>query len=157
MRNLFIYKLCSSSFPPENFGTLAQSNALTGIVETQSESSDTTLLPWYVFHVPLSVFFNVVTFVRDQPMDAFRQPQIAKSNYHTHLEENLLDHSPKGELVQPGNIRYWSDYSHVYYLPRSIQRMSSFPSCEAFEGNWKQSQDQFWRYNEVNMPHGRFH
>ncbi|KAF9446263.1 tubulin nucleotide-binding domain-like protein [Macrolepiota fuliginosa MF-IS2] len=115
----------------DNFGTLSQSNALgTGTNETQS--SDASSILW------------------DRPVDEFRQTRIAASTYHAKIEEDSLDQSQTAVFTQPGNIRYWSDYSHVYCLPRSIQRVPSPPSPEGFEGNWKQSQDQFWRYNEDN-------
>lgn len=60
------------------------------------------------------------------------------------------------DFIKTRNIRYWSDYSHVYYLPRSVQRVPSSPHWEASREDWKQSQDQFQRYNEVRMPRGRF-
>lgn len=84
-------------------------------------------------------------------MDTYRQSQTAKSAYHTRLDEDSFDHVRMAENTKPEDIRYWSDFSHVYYLPRSIQRVPSPPAWEAFEGHWAQSRDLFRRYNEVNV------
>ncbi len=87
-------------------------------------------------------------------MDTYRQTQIAKSAYHTRLDEGSLNRVHTEETAKSGDIRYWSDFGHAYYLPRSIQRMPSPPAREAFEGHWAQSRDLFRRYNEVNVTNG---
>jgi hypothetical protein len=48
------------------------------------------------------------------------------------------------------NIRYWSDFSRVYYLPRSLQKLPDPLSWEETCVNWREGQDIFNSYNEVS-------
>lgn len=64
-------------------------------------------------------------------------------------EEDPSDPPHMAGATNVQNIRYWSDYSHVYYLPRSIQRVPNVLHWENPGEDWKQSQNQFHRYNEV--------
>ncbi|KAJ3573277.1 hypothetical protein NP233_g2520 [Leucocoprinus birnbaumii] len=111
----------------ENFGTLAQSNALSGVNE--SESTDPKPGLW------------------DQSVDEIRQNRLARSSYHAQLEEEDQNSS---QPTRPEEIRYWSDFSHVYYLPRSIQRVNRPGSGDATSDAWKESQDQFRQYNKAS-------
>ncbi|EKM75095.1 hypothetical protein AGABI1DRAFT_64922, partial [Agaricus bisporus var. burnettii JB137-S8] len=104
----------------ENFGTLAQSNALGATSEIQ-------------------------------PSPGLWHNQITKSTYHMQMEEEDPSDPPHmAGATNVQNIRYWSDYSHVYYLPRSIQRVPNVLHWENPGEDWKQSQNQFHRYNEDN-------
>lgn len=111
----------------ENFGTLAQSNALTGTDE--SENMDPGPALW------------------DQSVDEIRQNKVAKSSYHLQLDQQNQSESQSMRLEE---VRYWSDYSHVYYLPRSIQRVSRPASGAATADSWRHGQDQFRQFNEDN-------
>lgn len=51
---------------------------------------------------------------------------------------------------QDQNIRYWSDFSRVYYLPRSLQQLPDPLPWEETCVDWRKGQDIFNRYNEVS-------
>jgi len=59
------------------------------------------------------------------------------------------------QLIQgAGDIRYWSDFNRVYYLPRSLQKLPDPPEWESTDPGWIQGQEMFARHNEVNMNTG---
>lgn len=76
-------------------------------------------------------------------MEEIRRNEEIKSQYHTQKDQVDL------QLSSLEEIRYWSDFSHVYYLPRSVHRVNQ-PINEGAD-NWKQSQDQFRQYNEASL------
>jgi hypothetical protein len=133
------YQFLSHMFRLENFGTLSQTNAPLGMDEPSIFDSSFEL--WHVV-VNLHVLSLKVNYCRDQKVAEVRQSKIPKSPYHAQLEEVKPD-------TPYGRVRYWSDYSHVYYLPRSVQRVSR--PAESGADDWKQSQDQFQKYNEARV------
>lgn len=80
-------------------------------------------------------------------MEEIRQNEVTKSPYHIQLEEK--DQAGL-QFTTPKEVRYWSDFSHVYYLPRSVHRVSRPMNGETGADDWKQSQDQFRQYNEAS-------
>jgi hypothetical protein len=48
-------------------------------------------------------------------------------------------------------IRYWSDFSRVYYAPRTVQKLPDTGDWEDLDGNWQVGQETFVRYNEASM------
>ncbi|KDR78071.1 hypothetical protein GALMADRAFT_245054 [Galerina marginata CBS 339.88] len=86
----------------------------------------------------------------------YRQDRITKSDYHAHLQEmetsdneNLLESTVGMDQNQDiGDIRYWSDFSRVYYLPRSLQKLPDPPDWETTRTDWNQGQESFSRFNE---------
>jgi hypothetical protein len=93
--------------------------------------------------------FVLISLGRDHSIHEIQQDRITKSSYHTQMEEDPSDSWHMADATKAQNIRYWSDCSHVYYLPRSIQRVPNSLHWENPGEDWKQSQDQFHRYNEV--------
>ena len=64
---------------------------------------------------------------------------------------DVYGHLSSAEAEELGeNIRYWSDFSRVYYLPRSLQKLPDPPSWEETCVNWKEGQDIFNSYNKVS-------
>ena len=76
-------------------------------------------------------------------MEEIRQNEVTKSPYH--IQKDRVDL----QLTSLAEVRYWSDFSHVYYLPRSVHRVSQ--PINGGADDWKQSQDQFRQYNEVSL------
>ncbi|KAH8101289.1 tubulin nucleotide-binding domain-like protein [Cristinia sonorae] len=76
-------------------------------------------------------------------VDELRQPAVPKSKYQTCLEsgDDVSQEDSK-------DIRYWSDYSHVSYHPRTPQRLPDVADYENTEGDWELSRDAFTKYNE---------
>lgn len=70
-----------------------------------------------------------------------RQEPIPRSCYHVQLddEESIASNVDQG----PGEVRYWSDYSRVYFLPRSLQMIPEVDS------NWPEEQEMFSHFNEA--------
>lgn len=89
-----------------------------------------------------------------------KQDLIPKSAYQSHMEagstlpeETPLDSSPR--LFQgAGDIRYWSDFDRVYYLPRSLQKLPDPPEWKSTDLGWDQGHEMFTRHNEVDMNVG---
>ncbi|KAI0651282.1 tubulin nucleotide-binding domain-like protein [Trametes meyenii] len=79
----------------------------------------------------------------------YRQDPVPKSNYQA-----LLDQRESDELAEPGeapaadasSIRFWSDYSRVYYHPRTTQKLSDLTEWEQSEGEWNASKDAFQKH-----------
>ncbi|TFK37238.1 mtDNA inheritance protein Dml1 [Crucibulum laeve] len=121
-----------------NFGTLSRTNALLASQEVQPVDEDVPIL-W------------------NGDVTEYRQDLIASSAYQTRMEEQSDDLSPGSDsnnrLSQPmdqatGNVRYWSDFNRVYYIPRTIQRLPDPSEWESPEGGWLKGQETFSRYNE---------
>lgn len=65
-------------------------------------------------------------------------------------EQDPHDSSP--QLINGGgDIRYWSDFGRLYYLPRSLQQVPDPPEWESTDPGWIQGHETFMRHNEVNM------
>lgn len=112
-----------------NFGTLGGNNALGSIGEDAFEDSASL---W------------------DGTSIEYRQVQIPKSDYQKIMEVSSSDiHGLSPETKALGRtIRYWSDFSRVYYLPRSLQKLPDPLSWQETCVDWKEGQDIFNRYNE---------
>lgn len=79
------------------------------------------------------------------------QDPIPQSEYHARLEGELEE----GDLERTDpNIRYWSDYSRVFFDRKSIQAIPD--ALESIEAGWSVGQDLFQRYNEVYSLSPRF-
>jgi hypothetical protein len=88
-----------------------------------------------------------------------RQDPIPKSAYQSHMEGSTLsDETPYDSgprLIQDaGDIRYWSDFDRVYYLPRSLQKLPDPPEWKSTDLGWIQGHEMFTRHNEVDMNVG---
>lgn len=58
-----------------------------------------------------------------------------------------------GSIVPPlraSDIRYWSDFNRVYYLPRSIHKLPDLADWETADGDWQGGKETFSRYNSVS-------
>lgn len=86
-----------------------------------------------------------------------RQDPIPKSAYQSHIEagSTLSEESPYDScprVIQgAGDIRYWSDFGRVYYLPRSLQKLPDPPEWKSTDIGWNQGHEMFARHNEVDM------
>ena len=86
-----------------------------------------------------------------------RQDLIPKSAYQSHIEagSTLSEESPDDYAPRPiqgdGDIRYWSDFDRVYYLPRSLQKLPDPPEWKSTDLGWNEGHEMFARYNEVDM------
>ena len=96
---------------------------------------------------------------RDGAVDEIRQDRIPDIAYQTRLDEEV-DEDPaeappdheKSFIAPPpraSEIRYWSDYNRVYYLPRSLQKLPDLAEWEAADGDWQGGKETFFRYNLV--------
>lgn len=81
----------------------------------------------------------------------YRQDLIPKSAYQRQMEveENGLDADQPDTNLSDGDIRYWSDFSRVYYLPRSLQKLPDPPEWEDTALNWNEGNELFKRFDEV--------
>ncbi|KAH0837910.1 hypothetical protein J3R83DRAFT_6141 [Lanmaoa asiatica] len=70
------------------------------------------------------------------------QEQIPQSEYHSRLD--LEDNSEQAKPIAT-KIRYWSDFSRVFFDPKSIQAVPDVP--ELVEGDWNASRESFLRYD----------
>lgn len=59
------------------------------------------------------------------------------------------DRFEDAQELRDSEIRYWSDYNRVYYIPRTVQKVPDSVDLERAEGDWDLGQQSFARYNEV--------
>ncbi|KAF8890836.1 tubulin domain-containing protein [Gymnopilus junonius] len=108
-----------------NFGTLGKANALGAIAADEDQSN----LPLWGGH---SV--------------EYRQSPITKSSYHKQLEDEEEVRTTPSKGI--GDVRYWSDFNRLYYLPKSLQQLPDVPDWETTSLDWNQGQELFTRFNE---------
>ncbi|KAJ7051731.1 tubulin domain-containing protein [Mycena amicta] len=82
---------------------------------------------------------------------AYRQEPVAKSQYQAEIDfEELADADDVSSAAQLRDIRFWSDFNRMYYVPRTVQKIPDVPEWEweDGEGNWAASHETFVRYDE---------
>ncbi|KAI0292754.1 tubulin domain-containing protein [Russula brevipes] len=52
--------------------------------------------------------------------------------------------------LRASEVRYWSDYNRVYYLPRSIHKLPDLADWEITGGDWQGGKETFLRYDSEN-------
>ncbi|KAI0254449.1 hypothetical protein BJV78DRAFT_1184394, partial [Lactifluus subvellereus] len=95
------------------------------------------------------------SFVWDGAVDEIRQDRIPDIDYQTRLDEEIdedpaeapPDHESLVPPLRTSDVRYWSDYNRVYYLPRSIHKLPDLADWEAEDGDWQGGKETFFRYN----------
>ncbi|KAI0789218.1 Misato segment II tubulin-like domain-containing protein [Abortiporus biennis] len=83
----------------------------------------------------------------------YRQDEIPKSKYQTKLEaeegEDVdIENQEEDEDMTGGQVRFWSDYTRVFFHPRTCQRLPDLVDYESAEGDWILGRDTFTRYDE---------
>jgi len=102
----------------------------------------------------------------DGGVDEIRQVPIPDIPYQTQLgEEADEDENEKAVVARPpdpktssilpplraSDVRYWSDYSRVHYLPRSLHKLPDLADWEAADGgDWQGGRETFSRYDSEN-------
>ncbi|KAI0061973.1 tubulin nucleotide-binding domain-like protein [Artomyces pyxidatus] len=94
------------------------------------------------------------------PVDEIRQDPIPESTYQSRLDEEIEEDSADNQKVSEtptvvpalhsSEIRYWSDYNRVYYLPRSVHKLPDIADWEIAEGRWQTGKEVFNRYDVDN-------
>jgi len=105
---------------------------------------------------------------RDGAVDEIQQDPIPDTAYQAQLDQEtdedsdsdpqaaVLGQQPdpkKGSAVPPlvaSDVRYWSDYNRVYYIPRSIHKLPDLADWETAEGDWQGGKETFLRYESVS-------
>uniref|UniRef100_A0A8H7XJ48 Tubulin nucleotide-binding domain-like protein n=1 Tax=Psilocybe cubensis TaxID=181762 RepID=A0A8H7XJ48_PSICU len=77
----------------------------------------------------------------------YKQDRISKSAFQSSLEEDE-DKNQSSDLVLIQDFRYWSDYSRVYYLPRTLQKIPDPPEWETTNVDLNHGLEVFTRLNE---------
>jgi Tubulin domain len=97
-------------------------------------------------------------------VDEIRQVPIPDIPYQTQLDEEADEDEnavvarppdPKTSSILPplraSDVRYWSDYSRVHYLPRSLHKLPDLADWEAADGgDWQGGRETFSRYDSVS-------
>ena len=99
-------------------------------------------------------------------MDEIRRIPIPDIPYQTQLDEEAVEDEdedavvakppdPKTSPILPplraSDVRYWSDYNRVHYLPRSLHRLPDLADWEATDGgDWQGGRETFLRYDSVS-------
>jgi Tubulin domain len=98
---------------------------------------------------------------RDGAVDEIRQERIPDIAYQTQLDEEV-DEDPVAEAppepersfnvppLRASDVRYWSDFNRVHYLPRSIHKLPDLADWEAEGGDWQGGKETFLRHNAVS-------
>lgn len=104
---------------------------------------------------------------RDGAVDEIQQDPIPDIAYQSQLDQETDDEDSdphaaalgqqpdpkKSPAVPPlvaSDIRYWSDYNRVYYIPRSIHKLPDLADWETAEGDWQGGRETFLRYDSVS-------
>lgn len=107
--------------------------------------------------------------VRDGAVDEIHQDPILDIGYQAQLDQEADEDpalgSPDSErnpvAVPPlvaSDVRYWSDYNRVHYLPRSIHKLPDLADWETAGGDWQGGKDTFLRYDSVSLSRShRYH
>jgi len=88
----------------------------------------------------------------------YRQDRILESSHYSQLSppvgrESVDRVTSDGDGIRPReDIRYWSDFSRIYYHPRTIQTLPDLGDWESIGGDWHIGQEEFFRYNVVRKP-----
>jgi hypothetical protein len=99
-------------------------------------------LPQLIRFPPLTAAFRQGASIEVQ------QDPYPASEYHVSLANE--DAEDTHEDAAPINaVRYWSDFSRVYFAHRSLQRLPDMMDSEALEGEWQSGKDLFKRYDSV--------
>ncbi|KAJ7258754.1 mtDNA inheritance protein Dml1 [Mycena haematopus] len=108
------------------FGTLSQANALFGMDATAEEQT-----------------------LWSEDAVEYKQEPVSKSHYQTDMEQfDMTAGYASSAAIQPEDIRYWSDFNRLFYVPRTIQKVPDIPEWEDAEGNWTGGHEMFTRYDE---------
>jgi len=102
----------------------------------------------------------------DGGVDEIRQIPIQEIPYQTQLDEEADEHEDENAVVakppdaktssilpslRASDVRYWSDYNRVHYLPRSLHRLPDLADWEAEDGgDWQGGRETFLRYDLEN-------
>ena len=103
---------------------------------------------------------------RDGTVDEIQQDPIPDIAYQAQLDQETDEDSDphvaavlgqpypeKTSAVPPlvaSDVRYWSDYNRVHYIPRSIHKLPDLADWETAEGDWQGGKETFLRYNSVS-------
>ena len=104
--------------------------------------------------------------IRDGSVDEIHQDPIPDITYQTQLDQETDEiPDPQAVLGQPdpeeslavapllaSDVRYWSDYNRVYYLPRSIHKLPDLEDRGSAEGDWQGGKEAFLWYDSVSSP-----
>ncbi|KAL4067291.1 Misato segment II tubulin-like domain-containing protein [Scleroderma yunnanense] len=74
------------------------------------------------------------------------QERISRSEYHALLETEDDSDAIDPDQYHDTKVRYWSDYSRVFFDSKSMQRIPDAP--DMLEGDWATNHELFKRYDE---------
>lgn len=102
---------------------------------------------------------------RAGPVDELRQPSIPLSAYQEQLDEEFEEDPADPEtraraephevgdtevpVLRTNDVRYWSDFSRVYYLPRSLHQLPDVLDFENADEDWSEGKTLFKRHEAV--------
>jgi hypothetical protein len=138
-------QICSA-----NFGSLSNINAL----YAEDEEENLFNAPWCAL-LSFAYHFMNASHLRSGPVVEHRQDPIPKSSYHVRLEAGQKegqdddDESEEPEHDLTPSVRFWSDYSRVFYHPRSFHRVPDPAEWER-EIGWAQGVERFALYDAVS-------
>lgn len=144
-----------------SFGTLSQTNAMSGMDPNTAEEVTSRGL-WYVIFISSSLAVNswcLILLSRTGNFSEYVQPAITKSVYQERLELEDLDasfdtshnHEESHPLFPADTIRYWSDYNRLFYLPRSVQKVPDLADWDSADRSWDEGKDLFEKFNDVRI------
>ena len=108
-------------------------------------------------------FYGITALIansRDGTVDEIHRDCIPDIAYQTQLDQEVDEEAAAGppdpevgSVVPPlraSDVRYWSDFNRVYYLPRSMHTLPDLADWEAAGGDWQGGKETFLRYNLVS-------
>lgn len=84
---------------------------------------------------------------RRGPVLRQEQSRIPQSDYHAFLETECGSNATNIDTSFDPKIRYWSDYSRVFFDPKSFQAIPDV--LDTTQGDWGMHQETLRRYDDV--------
>jgi hypothetical protein len=76
------------------------------------------------------------------------------SAYHASIAkddtpDNDTTEEPESDRTSAADSRYWSDFSRVYYAPKSFQRLPTVADWDLATNDWASGRDLFSKFDAV--------
>ncbi|KIP06639.1 hypothetical protein PHLGIDRAFT_24463 [Phlebiopsis gigantea 11061_1 CR5-6] len=84
----------------------------------------------------------------------YRSDPISRSDYHSQLDAQEQDNArianeeEEAPTVKESKVRYWSDYSRVFFHSRSIHRLPDLPEWGDMDGDWVAGAETWQKYDD---------
>ena len=146
---------------PKTYGYVAANFASLSDLhgDIHDDKSGESLSQWSISHRTCHIVHHQgLSSHRNGDIVEYHHDVVGESDYHARLDsvDERSSHKEKEDTdgdkesyADESKIRYWADYSRVFFHPHSIQRLPDPPEWDTAKGNWARGCEEFERMNEV--------